>query len=245
MGLRRTSLYKTASTTGAPSYDETQNNRASLNSLSQVDYFLAKYTEAGCIDKIQIDGVERLLADLELEADSILVLVFAWKCRASTQCEFTKQEFMRGLQELGCGSSCRIDKLKNSLVKLELELQVNHGLFKDLYQFSFNYAKNLMQKSIDLDTAIAYWYIVLRKRFKFLDLWIEFLREHNKKAITRDTWNLLLDFSLMIDDKMSNYDEEGAWPVLIDEFVEYAKKKLNLSPNQLDTTTQQQQSGGQ
>ncbi|PRD32006.1 UNVERIFIED_CONTAM: Dcun1d1 [Trichonephila clavipes] len=68
-----------------------------------------------------------------------------------------------------------IEKLKYKLPSLENELK-DPVKFKDFYIFTFNYAKNPGQKGLDLDMAIAYWNIVLPGKFKFLDLWCQFLR---------------------------------------------------------------------
>ncbi|XP_041379711.1 LOW QUALITY PROTEIN: DCN1-like protein 2, partial [Gigantopelta aegis] len=180
-------------------------------------------------DKILAEGISRFCADLRLDPASITVLIIAWKLQtffsilAATQCEFTRQEFVEGLTRLGCDS---IEKLRKRCEILDKEIQDPQN-FKDFYQFTFNFAKNPGQKGLDLDMAIAYWVSVFRGRFKFLDLWCEYLRNHYKRAIPRDTWNLLLEFANTIDDTMSNYDEDGAWPVLIDEFVEYARPLIS------------------
>lgn len=52
-------------------------------------------------EKITADGIMKFLDDLGLSPESKLVLIIAWKFRAETQCEFTKEEFMTGMVDLG------------------------------------------------------------------------------------------------------------------------------------------------
>lgn len=59
---------------------------------------LADPTES---NKILVNGVMQLLDDLELPPDSRLVLILAWKLKAAAQCEFTRDEFINGLTEIG------------------------------------------------------------------------------------------------------------------------------------------------
>ena len=68
-----------------------------------------------------------------------------------------------------------LDKLRNKLPSLEKEIQ-DSLRFKEFYQFTFNYAKNPGQKGLDLDMALAYWNIVLKGKFRFLEVWTKFLK---------------------------------------------------------------------
>jgi DCN1-like protein 1/2 len=52
-------------------------------------------------DKITAEGVLKFLEDLNLAPDSKLVLIIAWKFKAAAQCEFTKDEFVRGMMDIG------------------------------------------------------------------------------------------------------------------------------------------------
>lgn len=137
----------------------------------KVEQLFNIYKDPADPNKINSDGVVKFLDDLRLSPESKLVLIIAWKFKAETQCEFTKEEFVNGFIDLGVDS---IDKLNGKLPALESDL-CDLTKFKDFYQFTFNYAKEQGQKGLDLEMAIAYWNIVMQGRFKFLDLWCKFL----------------------------------------------------------------------
>lgn len=92
--------------------------------------------------------------------------------------------------------------------------------------YAFEYSKPPEQRSLPIETARQLFPLIFEGRFIHLDLWMSFLSTR-RFPISKDTYTLLLDFANTINEDMSNYDEQnGAWPVLLDEFVDFARPKL-------------------
>ncbi|KAI1787336.1 Cullin binding-domain-containing protein [Ganoderma leucocontextum] len=56
--------------------------------------------------------------------------------------------------------------------------------------------------------------------------WFEFLEENGTKGVSKDVWQMFLEFVRTIDARFEKYDVEGSWPSTIDDFVEFAKKRV-------------------
>ncbi|PIM99518.1 hypothetical protein CDL12_27985 [Handroanthus impetiginosus] len=167
---------------------------------------------------ILVDGITLLCNDLQVDPQDIVMLVLSWHMKAATMCEFSKQEFIGGLQSLGIDS---LEKFRERIPFMRSELKDEHK-FREIYNFAFGWAKEKGQKSLALDTAIGMWQLLFaEKQWPLVDHWCQFLQARHNKAISRDTWSQLLEFARTVDPALSNYDPEGAWPYLIDEFAEY------------------------
>ncbi|KAF5477272.1 hypothetical protein F2P56_003922 [Juglans regia] len=182
-------------------------------------------------DMILVDGITLLCNDLQVDPQDIVTLVVSWHMKAATMCEFSKQEFLGGLQALGIDS---LEKFRERIPFLRSELKDEQKFF-EIYNFAFGWAKEKGQKSLALDTAIGMWQLLFaEKQWPLVDHWCQFLQARHNKAISRDTWSQLLEFARTVGPTLSDYDAEGAWPYLIDEFVEYLNENGIIENGQLN-----------
>ncbi|KAK4398759.1 DCN1-like protein [Sesamum angolense] len=143
-----------------------------------------------------------------------------------------------------------VEQLKEKIPFMRSELEDSHK-FRQIYNFAFDWSQDKVawlvkctnafswlkifhvnselylvsmrrQKALPLDTALEMWKLLFaQKKWPLLDDWIQFLQEKHDKAISQDLWSHTLEFAMTVDTSLSNYDPAGAWPCVMDDFVEY------------------------
>lgn len=93
-------------------------------------------------------------------------------------------------------------------------------------QFTFGFAKDPTQKSLALDIAVGLWELLLPQYFPLLPHWLAFVRANCRNSISKDVWLQVLEFGTQIKPDLSNFDENGAWPVLLDDFVTHLQDEF-------------------
>ena len=179
-----------------------------------------QYKDSDC-DCILAEGIEKFCEDLEVRPDEFIVLVLAWKLNAETMCLFTREQFVSGCR------SMRVDSVKaiqSKFPDLLAEIQ-NKMTFKELYRWTYKFGLDHEsgQRTLPSDMAMSLWKLVFSQREpKMLPRWLNFLQKHqNIRGISRDTWDMFLNFTEQVGDDLSSYDDTEAWPSLLDDFVEY------------------------
>ncbi|GAB2212328.1 hypothetical protein Drorol1_Dr00020288, partial [Drosera rotundifolia] len=109
------------------------------------------------------------------------------------------------------------------LLKLmsQLNLMGDFTEFSNFYDFVFFICRENGQKRITVSRAVSAWRLVLAGRFRLLNHWCDFVEKNQRHNISEDTWRQVLAFSRCVHEDLEGYDAAGAWPVLVDDFVEH------------------------
>lgn len=184
-------------------------------------------------DAILEEGMERFCNDLCVDPAEFRVLVLAWKFQAATMCKFTRKEFVEGCKAIQADS---IKGIHSRFPCMLLDAQGEEN-FKDLYRFTFQFGLDAEegQRSLQREIAIALWRLVFTQDTPaILEHWLDFLAENPSgiRGISRDTWNMFLNFTQAIGPDLSNYSEDEAWPSLFDTFVEWELERRKKEEEQ-------------
>ncbi|KAL0952666.1 hypothetical protein HGRIS_006909 [Hohenbuehelia grisea] len=199
---------------------------------------------------ITVDGTIKLCEDLSVDPEDVVLLAVAYELKSTKMAEWNKKGWVDGWKSLGCDT---ISAMRVTIMGLRDKLGNDAAYFQKVYNHTFDFARSEGQRSLAIDTAQAFWSLLLphglqggalshiRSRdndndetmvdeegwkTEYTQWWFEFLAEKGGKGVSKDTWVMFLEFVRTIDSKFEMYDMEAAWPSTIDDFVEWSKARL-------------------
>ncbi|KAL4332795.1 hypothetical protein GQ457_07G038240 [Hibiscus cannabinus] len=200
-------------------------NKAKTKGMDKIDRLFNTYANSS-LGMIDPEGIEALCSDLGVDYTDVRILMLAWKLKAEKQGYFTQDEWQTGLKALGVDS---LTKLKKALPELEKEVEEPSN-YEDFYIYAFQYClTEEKQKSVDIESICELLNLVLGVQFRpQVDSLVEYLKVQNDyKVINADQWINFLRFckeQISFPD-LENYDATQAWPLILDNFVEWMREK--------------------
>jgi len=181
---------------------------------------------SGCMDGISGDKFLQLFKDISVDpAADVAALALAAACNAAEMGVFRRKEFICGCTVLEADS---LEDLRDKMPELRTNVLSGKTL-PEVYMYTFSIALEPPSKVLPLEEAQQYWALLLHDwplRQPFCD-WAD--RHMKGKAINRDLWTMVLKLATEVPPDLSTYDENPAWPVVFDEFVEYYRAQKGES----------------
>ncbi|KAJ7493495.1 Cullin binding-domain-containing protein [Mycena latifolia] len=219
--------------------------KAAAASTSKLNTLFDKYKDPDSAD-ITVDGTIRMCSDLEVDPEDVVLLAVAYELKSPHMAEWNRAGWLEGWKNIGCDT---LPAMKAALGRLRTKLGQDPAYFQKVYNHTFDFARVEGARSIAIDTAQAFWGLLLPHgmaggalshvdangdsvmdgggwREEHVQWWFEFLGERGGKGVSKDTWVMFLDFARTIDAQFKTYDAEGAWPSTIDDFVEWARERI-------------------
>jgi hypothetical protein len=172
-----------------------------------------------------MEGISTLCEDLELDIEDIRILVLLWKMKAVEKpAQISKEEWMTACHRMNIS---QLQEFQSLLPTLDIGFMEEDD-FKDFYKYCFQFNRQGTHRTLNKDLVVDLLQLVLKGRIPQdrLDTFCTFLKKSESYSrITLDQWTSFLDFCNDVED-LSQYDQDtSAWPVLIDEYVEYMEQQ--------------------
>ena len=148
------------------------------------------------------------------------------------------------------GLTCdTLPKQQQYITTIRKRLATDTSYFKEVYRSTFRLAKPENQKSVPMESALDFWRLFFGGREKggikwdsakmpWLEWWLEFYETKNKRPVNKDLWNMMMELVSKTQEPggedLEWWSEDGAWPMAVDEFVEFVKERRGSADGRAD-----------
>lgn len=176
-------------------------------------------------DGIHGEKIVELFQDIQVDPSAdVAALALSSACNAAEMGVFRRREFICGCAALEVNT---IDDLRAKMPELR-EGVLSGKTLPEVYAYTFTVALEAPSKILALEEATEYWKLLLHAwplREEFCN-WAE--RNMKRKGINKDLWMMVLKLATEVPADLSTFDDNPAWPVVVDEFVEYYRAQKGL-----------------
>ncbi|KAJ3564119.1 hypothetical protein NP233_g8502 [Leucocoprinus birnbaumii] len=193
------------------------------------------------------EGFEKLCSESALSMEGSVPLILAWQMNAKEMAKISKEEWVNGTRDLRISSpkhlATALTDLENLLVFGKPPIKKAKSdpydrtkywhyaantkeAFRKLYLYCFMLVKPPSSKNIEMETAVAFWSVLLGPKYPLMRDVLEYINEKGTyRAANKDLWNMMLEFCETVNPNLDNFEADGAWPTLLDEFASWKKAK--------------------
>lgn len=207
--------------------------------------------------------MERLCTDASIPMDGALPLLVAWAVNAKTLGTITRAEFTDAFGKLKIDTPEKVEMMASDLNSLFFGCSISEqasrmtiangaqdtdpydrtqlrsyqrnleSAYSKFYSFCFILVKPPQSRNIDMETATAFWSVILAPKYPIATELVAFITEKaTYKAVTKDIWSMTLEFCKTVQSDLSGHnEEEAAWPSILDDFIEWKKEKIASQAN--------------
>ncbi|KAH9999101.1 Cullin binding-domain-containing protein [Russula vinacea] len=216
-----------------------------MYSEQRAETLFSQFADEDSPDVIGAEGFERLCKEAQVPLDGALPLLLAWQFGSHEIAKISKQEWMEGTAALRVSSLASFAVVLSDLNDLVVlgrpaaamsHVKSQRGAaydttrydsyaadtrkaFSTFYGFCFALAKpSTSSRNIDMETACALWSVVLAPSYGKL------------QRVNKDLWTMMLEFCRDTRQDLSNFEADGAWPTVIDDFVRWKNAQTAVQP---------------
>ncbi|PTB65038.1 DUF298-domain-containing protein [Trichoderma citrinoviride] len=197
-------------------------------------------------DQLELESTMNYLGEkLNISLENAELFVVLELLQAPSVGEITREGYINGWKSSGVEASHQ--EHAKHVRNLISNLSRDPALFKKVYRYAFVAGREKDQKALALDNALIYWSMlfsapgmVWKGKHDWLELWKTFLGEKWTRSVNRDMWNMILEFALksINDESLSFWSEDGAWPSVIDDFVQWCRQRGVGKPETMEVDGQ-------